>query len=134
MLKDGQLTSQLLARVDADGQFLCLGDSANSFTVQGETIHPGEIETALLRLEAVVDCAVTGIEDAAQGMAILAVVVLQDGVQRDEASLAEGLAALLPPAQRPSHWHQLKLMPRDAWGVVSRAELVQRFRQSSAAG
>lgn len=131
VLRDGQLTSPLLARVDADGQFLCLGDSAHSFTARGEIIHPGEIEAALLRLEAVVDCAVIGVEDPGQGMAILAVVVLQDGVQRDDASLAAGLAALLPAAQCPSYWQRLKLLPRDAWGAVARAELVQRFRQSS---
>ncbi|MDO9452261.1 MAG: AMP-binding protein [Stagnimonas sp.] len=114
---------------DADGQYLYRGRSEEAFVSRGTLIYPGEIEAALLQLESVMDCAVAGVADGNGDLAILASVVFQDGVQRDDASLAAALSNYLPETRVPAFFHRSKMLPRDAWGVVRRDLLVQQFGQ-----
>lgn len=129
VLDQGWLDTGLMLKPDADGQYRHLGRSEDAFVSGGVQVHPGEIEAALLELEAVIECAVTGIADAQQGLRILAAVVLQDGASRDELALASALAPMLPEALRPAHYLRLKQLPRDAWGQVQRSELTALFVQ-----
>ena len=132
VLRDGWLSTGLVVCEDKDGQYLHWGHVADAF-VSGDTrIYPGEIEAALLRCDGVVDCAVTGIADAGCGRAILAAVVLHENMQRDDAALLTELAQRLPAARQPAHLLRVRSLPRDAWGEVRRAELVQAFVQARA--
>lgn len=122
-------SSDIAARVGADGQYLYAGRSSHVFTSGGVLIYPGEIEAVLLGLDAVIDCAVTGVADAALGLAILAVVVLRDEAEYDQAALATALASALPASRQPTHFYRAKTLPRDVWGSVRRDELVRQFFQ-----
>ncbi|MES2683358.1 MAG: AMP-binding protein [Pseudomonadota bacterium] len=130
VLRDGWLATGIAVRKDHDGQYLHWGRISDSFVIGGVQVHPGEIEAALFHCESVLDCAVTRIADATRGSAILAVIVLQDGVQRDDESLARELAELLPEAKRPAHYLRAKMLPRDVWGVVDRSGLAAAYLQS----
>lgn len=114
-------------RVDHDGQVLYQGQSAEAFLRGGEWIYPGVIEAALLKLDGVMDCAVTGLPRGEGDLAIFATVVLQDEVEFDVAALSRSLEGLLPAQLRPDCFHRRKMMPRDAWGAIRRDLLVQQF-------
>jgi fatty-acyl-CoA synthase len=123
----------LAVRHGRDGQFSLLGRSRDAFSSGGQSLYPGEVEAALLRCEGVQDCAVFGVPQSSGGHAVAAAVVLQDGLRRDDEALSGELAQMLLSPLRPTHFHYLKMVPRDAWGQPDRLALVQSFIQARAA-
>ena len=132
VLHEGWLATGRAVVKDQDGQYLHRGDIGDAFVSEGMRIFPVEIEAALLQCEGVVDCAVTGIDESGQGLAILAAIVLSEGIKSDDDALRQALAHGLPPGKRPTYFLRLRVLPRDGWGVVRRDELVQACVQARA--
>lgn len=124
------LGNGLALRMDHDGQYLYQGQAAEVFRSGGEWIYPGAIEAALLQMDGIVDCTVTGLPRGDGDSAILANIVLQEGLELTDSALAVAVAATLPAGQRPEYFQRYRALPRDAWGKVQRERLTQKFSES----
>jgi acetyl-CoA synthetase len=77
------------AQRDADGCWYILGRSDDTIKVAGKRVGPAEIESALVSHAAVTEAAAVGVPDAIKGQAVVAFVVLQSGVEANDALRAE---------------------------------------------
>lgn len=66
---------------DKDGYCWFIGRTDDLIKSSGYRISPFEVEEVLLKHPAVLECAVTGVEDPARGQAIKATIVLQKGYE-----------------------------------------------------
>ena len=85
-----------------DAGFLFIEGRADDTIIRGgENIAPAEIEEVLLRHDAVVDCAVVGIDDEEWGQRIAAAVVLAVGASVEPAELIDFARAQLRSSKTP---------------------------------
>ncbi len=114
----------------ADGYYTYAGRSDDMMKVAGQYVSPFEVETALMRHDAVLEAAVVGKVDADGLTKTLAYVVLKQGGQGDDA-LADALKAFvkdqLAPFKYPREIRFITELPKTATGKI------QRFRLREAA-
>ena len=126
--QDGWFHSGDLARLDAEGFYWVVGRSKDMIISGGENIYPAEIENILAGHPDVVDVAVLGIDDAAWGEVVVAVVVRRVGATLDEAAVRAALVGQLARYKLPRRVVFLDSLPKTALGKVQRAELAMRIR------
>jgi 3-oxocholest-4-en-26-oate---CoA ligase len=73
-----------MAQVAADGSLILLGRGSNCINSGGEKIFPEEVEEAVKRHEAVVDCLVVGLPDDKFGQRVVAVASVSADVTGDD--------------------------------------------------
>ena len=130
-LKDGWLRTGDVGRLDADG-FLTLSDRSKDVIISGGTnIYPREVEEALLTHEAVSEVSVIGLPDAEWGEAVLACVVLADGMSADEAALNAHCLATIARFKRPKYYAFVDALPKNNYGKVLKTELRARLATST---
>ena len=76
-----------IAYRDRDGYFWFVGRTDDVIKSSGYRIGPFEVESALMRHPAVLECAITGVPDEIRGQVVKATIVLADAY-RDKASSA----------------------------------------------
>lgn len=92
---DGFLKTGDLGWIDEDN-FLYVVDRAKDMIISGgENVYSAEVENALYKHPGVRECAVIGIPDATWGEAVLAIVVLNDGVDATEAEVIDHCRKLI---------------------------------------
>lgn len=126
------VSTGLVVQCDAEGSYHYRGHADEVIATAAGAVHPGEIESALMACEDVVDCAV--IADPAEAGRVLAVLVLADDCELDAQKLNDTLGACLSPEKLPQCYHQGRVVPRNAWGRIDRAAVlatVQQARQSA---
>ncbi|MDQ6963719.1 MAG: acetate--CoA ligase [Mariprofundales bacterium] len=110
------------ARIDSDGDFWLMGRIDDVLNVSGHRLGTMEIESALASHGAVVEAAVVGIPDELKGEAIVAFVVLRDGV--GDAALQQRLrdhvAAEIGPIARPERIRFARSLPKTRSGKIMR--------------
>jgi long-chain acyl-CoA synthetase len=74
-LRQGWLHTGDLGRLDEDGYLFLVDRKKDMVLVSGYNVYPIEVENALLRHPAVLDCAIIGVPDDYQGEAVKAFVV-----------------------------------------------------------
>ena len=77
----------------------------------------------MLKIAGVLEVVVHGVPDAVLGHAVHAFVVLESGLQFEEAHLRRACAPLLESHQIPSKITVLSALPRNANGKIDRAAL-----------
>lgn len=77
------------AAVDADGLWYILGRSDDTIKIAGKRLGPAEVESILVRHEAVVEAAAIGVPHEVKGSELVLFVVLRPEVQPSEALRAE---------------------------------------------
>ncbi|MGI8428628.1 MAG: class I adenylate-forming enzyme family protein [Solirubrobacteraceae bacterium] len=120
---DGWLHTGDLGTLDERGRLTITGRIADTIISGGENVAPGEVETALLEHPAVHDAAVFGRADADWGEAIVASVVLRDGVIVTAEELRSHCAARLAPFKVPKAIRFIPRLPRSETGKLLRGEL-----------
>ncbi len=90
---DGYYLSGDGGRVDEDGYLYVMGRTDDVINVAGHRLSTGAMEEVLATHPAVAECAVIGVVDELKGQVPLGLVVLTDGVDVDEATLAAELVA-----------------------------------------
>ncbi|MGC8857453.1 MAG: AMP-binding enzyme, partial [Anaerolineae bacterium] len=73
------------AAVDSDGLWYILGRSDDTIKIAGKRLGPAEVESILVRHEAVVEAAAIGVPHEVKGSELVLFVVLRPGVQPGEA-------------------------------------------------
>lgn len=127
--RNGLITGGDIGYLDAEG-FLFLCDRKKDMVISGGVnIYPSEIESALLSIPAVHDCAVIGIPDAEFGEAVMALVV-QDG-STDEAAIRTELARRLARFKLPKTIEFRNSLPRDDAGKLLKRRLREAYWQNA---
>jgi benzoate-CoA ligase len=113
-------------RVDSDGYYWYAGRSDDMFKVGGEWVSPIEIESVLIRHEAVLECAVVSLEISAGVLKPKAFVVLRNGHRGSDALVSELQTFVRSHAAHykcPRAIEFLDELPKTATGKIQRFKL-----------
>jgi O-succinylbenzoic acid--CoA ligase len=120
---DGWLHTGDLGVLDDAGRLAIAGRKADTIVTGGENVAPAEVEAVLLEHPAVVDAAVFGRADVDWGEAVVAQVVLADGVALEPEQLRVHCAGRLAPFKVPKRFEPVASVPRGVTGKLLRREL-----------
>ncbi|MBA2176466.1 acyl--CoA ligase [Halobacillus locisalis] len=117
------------AKKDEDGYFWFEGRSDDIIISSGYTIGPFEVEDALVKHEAVQECAVVSSPDEVRGNVVKAFIVLRKGYDESE-ELVKGLQNhvkdLTAPYKYPRKVEFIEELPKTTSGKIRRIELRQK--------
>jgi len=121
--------------MDKDGYFYYQARTDDMIISAGYNIAGPEVETALLAHDAVAECGVVGVPDAARGMIVKAYVVLKPG-HRDDAAMAKALQdhvkTTIAPYKYPRAVEFVTSLPRTETGKLQRFKLRDAAAQRTA--
>ncbi len=100
------------------GDIEFLGRLDRQVKIRGFRIEPGEIESALSKIESVREAAVAPIEGSDKGMRLQAFVAAKPGTELRTDNLADALRESLPEWMVPTSFRILPELPRKASGKV----------------
>jgi long-chain acyl-CoA synthetase len=113
--------------LDADG-FLFLCDRRNDMVISGGVnIYPAEIESALVQLPAVADCAVFGIPDDEMGEALCACIQPAFDAVPDEAEIRAQLRGKVASYKVPKRIVFMEALPREDSGKIFKRRLREPY-------
>jgi fatty-acyl-CoA synthase len=120
---DGMMSAGDVGRLDEKGRLFIVSRADDMIISGGENVYPSEVETVLVRHEAVEEVAAVGVEDEKFGQRLVVFVVLRpDSALSSEEMLAfakENLARYKVPREI----RVVDELPRNALGKVLRKEL-----------
>lgn len=133
---------------DEDGYYWFVGRKDDVIKSSGYRIGPFEVENALMKHEAVVECAVTGVPDEVRGMAVKATVVLSKefadtpGIEYDVEYRGKEVPALVKdiqdfvkrttaPYKYPRVIQFVRELPKTISGKIRRVEIRQKDGERS---
>lgn len=125
-VKDGWNLTGDSFRQSADGRFHFAARTDDMIISAGYNIAGPEVEAALLSHPDVAECAVIGVGDEERGQLVEAHVVLAEGVERDEATIArlqEHVKSQIAPFKYPRSVKFIDALPRTSTGKVQRYRL-----------
>ncbi len=111
------------AQVDEDGFWFLHGRADDAINVAGRKVGPAEVEGALIDHDAVNQAAAVGVPDDTTGEAVVAYVILEDGVSPSEdlrAGLREQVGAELGKPFRPREVLFVDEFPKTQSGKIVR--------------
>jgi 4-hydroxybenzoate-CoA ligase/benzoate-CoA ligase len=112
--------------VDKDGYYWHSGRSDDMLKVGGIWVSPVEVESTLLRHDAVLECAIVGVADDDGLVKPLAYVKLKDGYSGDDDTAAQLIghcASSMAPYKRPRRVEFVEELPKTATGKIQRFKL-----------
>ena len=121
--EDGWLHTGDLGRFDDRARLEIIGRKADTIVSGGENVAPAEVEAVLLEHPAVADAAVHPRPDPEWGEAVIATVVLRDGLSVAPDELRAHCAARLAAFKVPKAVSFTDRLPRTASGKLLRREL-----------
>jgi o-succinylbenzoate---CoA ligase len=121
--EDGWLHTGDLGRFDARGRLEIIGRKSDTIVSGGENVAPAEVEAVLLEHPAVGDAAVHARADPEWGEAVVATVVLHDGVSASFEELRAHCAARLAAFKVPKLVEFAEGLPRTPSGKLLRRQL-----------
>ena len=145
---DGIYHTGDIAWRDEDGYYWFVGRKDDVIKSSGYRIGPFEVENALMKHEAVVECAVTGVPDEVRGMAVKATVVLSKefadtpGIEYDVEYRGNEVPALVKdiqdfvkrttaPYKYPRVIQFVHELPKTISGKIRRVEIRQKDGERS---
>ena len=126
-IKQGWLHTGDAGYRDQDGDVFLTGRYKDMIRRRGENIAPGEVEDALLAHPSVRAAAVFGVPAGLLEDEVVAVVVLRDGVESDEAALKAWAATRLAAFKVPSRIHFRDSLPTTATHRVAKDRLRKEY-------
>ena len=118
-----------LAVTHASGMLEVVGRSSELIISGGENIHPAEIESLVLQMRGVADCAVVGLPDARWGEVPVLALVLKLGATLDEQAVLALLRQHLASFKLPIQVLFFDGLPRTALGKVQRVVLTASMHE-----
>lgn len=122
-----------MARQDEQGYYYIVDRKHNMIITGGEHVYPNELEPLIAAHEAVSDVAVIGVPHAKWGEAVMAVVVLKDGVGLTEQDLIDFVAPQVAAFKKPKRvvFIGANDMPRTVTGKILHRVLRDRYSDES---
>ncbi|RST87425.1 long-chain fatty acid--CoA ligase [Aquibium carbonis] len=112
--------------LDDEGYLTIVGRSADMIIRGGVNVAPQEIEAVLVQHPAVIDVAVTGIDDPIYGQEIVAAIVSKDG---DEDEFRAFCIRNLAPERRPRIIRIVDSLPYNAGGKLQRSKVADMLSE-----
>ncbi|MEJ2248370.1 MAG: AMP-binding protein, partial [Candidatus Lokiarchaeota archaeon] len=121
---DGWLHTGDIALLDEDGYTVIKARLKNMIKYKGHSVYPAEVESLLLKNEAILECAVIGIPTEV-GETIRAYVVLKSQFEGkiSEDNIIEWAKNNMAPYKYPREVHFLKEIPKTNVGKISHLKL-----------
>jgi len=129
VFRDGWYRTGDVGYLDADGWLHITDRAKEMIKVRGFQVAPAEIEAVLHGHPAVDDCAVFGVDDVADGEAVVAAVATHGSVDRDE--LVALVAGRLASYKQLSRVVIVPEIPRLPSGKVLRRVLKEQYGRPS---
>jgi long-chain acyl-CoA synthetase len=118
--------------MDEDGFIFIVDRLKDMIVTGGENVYSAEVENALARHPAVLECAVIGIPHEKWGEAVHAEVRLREGEAVDEEALAQHCVSLIAAFKQPRSWNfRTEPLPLSAAGKVLKNDLRKTFWEGS---
>lgn len=118
---DGWLKTGDMAIKKPNGQYKLVGRKKDMINVSGFNVYPSEVESVLMSVPGVVDCAVTGVPDQRSGERVAAFVVSRTPVTEEE--IIAHCQAHMSAYKVPILVRFLEVIPKSAVGKTLRREL-----------
>jgi long-chain acyl-CoA synthetase len=112
---------------DAEGYLYLVGRASDMIIFGGTNIYPAEIETVLMRLAGVADCAVFGIPDADYGEQVCAYVQAAPGATLSADGIRSALREHLASYKIPRRIELVDSLPREDTGKIFKRKLRDPF-------
>jgi len=111
------------AKRDDEGYYYIVDRWKDMYISGGENVYPAEVENVIYQLPGIVEAAIVGVPDPKWGESGVAVVVLEDGSDLDQATLIQHCVERLAKFKVPARMHVMDVLPRNATGKVLKREL-----------
>jgi acyl-coenzyme A synthetase/AMP-(fatty) acid ligase len=121
--EDGWFRTSDLGRLDEEGYLYVLGRADETIVTGGKNVAPVEVEQVLLEHPAVADAAVHGREDPEWQQAVVATVVVLDGIDVTGEELRQFCRERLAPHKVPKSISFAPELPRNVQGKLQRDQL-----------
>jgi fatty-acyl-CoA synthase len=95
----------------------------------GSNIYPREIEEKMLTHEAISEVAIVGVPDPKWGEVGVAVCVLREGAQLDEAAMLDWMASRVARYKLPKRVFFWDALPKSGYGKVPKALVKEELRR-----
>ncbi|NDW52982.1 malonyl-CoA synthase [Aliiroseovarius sp. PrR006] len=125
--EDGWFITGDLVLIDPDGYVTIVGRGKDLIITGGFNVYPKEIEGVIDELPGVLESAVIGVPHEDFGEAVVAIVVAQDGVAVDEASVKAGVSESLAKFKQPKRVIVVDELPRNTMGKVQKNVMRNTF-------
>ena len=123
VLVDGWYRTGDIAMEDDDGFFTIVDRERDMIISGGLNVYPAEVEAALHRHPAVLECAVFGVPDDRWGEAVSAAVVVRAGADVTESDLVEHCRKLVAGYKKPQRIEFHTQLPKGATGKILKRSL-----------
>ncbi len=122
--------------MDKDGYVWFVGRKDDIIKTAGYRVSPFEVESILQQHPAVMECAVTGVEDAKRGMAVKATIVLSPGYDKKDAKEMETELSTFAKENTamykcPRIFEFVKELPKTISGKIRRVEIREKDKGKS---
>jgi long-chain acyl-CoA synthetase len=124
-LRDGWFYTGDLARMDQDGFFYLVDRKDDLIISSGYNIYPNQIEEVLEKHPKIREAAVIGVPDRIKGQAIIAVIVLQEGMQGEKEEFLNYCKENMPDYRVPKTILLRDAIPRNPAGKILKRVLRQ---------
>ena len=125
VLRDGWFYTGDIARVDEHGRLHLEDRKRQMIKYKGFQVTPAELESVILELPEVRDCAVLGKKDPQAGEIPKAYVVPREGVELTEQTIFDYVAGQVAGYKKVREVEFVKSIPRSAAGKILKQELAQ---------
>ncbi len=122
-LREGWLYTGDLARMDQDGFFYIVDRKDDLILCSGFNVYPSQIEEVLEKHPKIKEAAVIGVPDKIKGQAILAVIVLREGMQGDKEEFLNYCKEKMPDYRVPKAILLRDAIPRNPAGKILKRAL-----------
>lgn len=124
-LADGWLHTGDVVRVGADGLFRIVGRKEDFIKVNGFKVYASEVETAIIAIDWIAECAVLAERDALGTESIVAHVVVRDGHPGGDvhAELVRHLRAVLSEYKLPRRSVVWRELPKNPLGKILKSQI-----------
>lgn len=127
--RDGWFRTGDLGYRDAQGYIYLTGRSSDMYISGGSNVYPREIEEKMLTHDAISEAAIVGVRDPKWGEVGVAVCVLRDQAQVQEAELLEWMSSRVARYKLPKRIFFWSALPKSGYGKVTKVMLREELRQ-----
>ena len=122
-IRDGWMWTGDIATWDESGYVYIVDRAKDMIISGGENIYSTQVENAIHRHPAVLECAVIGIPDTEWGEVVKAVVVLKPGMHASEREIIDEARRHLASYQKPKSVAFVDSLPKAPTGKILKREL-----------
>jgi long-chain acyl-CoA synthetase len=130
--RDGLISVGDVGYLDEDG-YLFMCDRKRDMVISGGVnIYPAEIESTLIGMDGIRDCAMFGVPDDEFGERLVGCVEIEDGLTISSADIQAYLKQRLANFKVPKEIHFLDALPRESTGKIFKRKLRDQYAKAAA--